>query len=187
VSILSAYSSCAHPYSVVLPTESVLPVRWVSLEVLQQGVYSHASDVWAYGVVLWEIFSCGKTPFGVFCMCADSRVRASLVLTTCWIFVPIGAALTNKQVIETVLSGNRLPPIAKCPQVFRNLMTACWSDAPKARPTIAELHSRVAAITNGLLQGSTDKGLGFIDAKHEVSVEGRECVWRAKRLKADGC
>jgi serine/threonine protein kinase len=55
-------------FSVVLPNESVMPVRWVPLEVLQQGVYSHASDVWAYGVVLWEIFSCGKTPFGALFM-----------------------------------------------------------------------------------------------------------------------
>jgi hypothetical protein len=84
-----------------------------------------------------------------------------------------GAGLTNKQVIEKVLSGSRLPPIAKCPQVFRDLMTACWSDAPKMRPTIAELHIRIAAITNGLLQGSTDAGLGFIAVKNEVRTDDR--------------
>jgi serine/threonine protein kinase len=56
--------------AVVLPNESTMPVRWMSPEALCQGVYSHASDVWAYGVVLWEIFSCGKTPFGVFVCCS---------------------------------------------------------------------------------------------------------------------
>jgi serine/threonine protein kinase len=66
VSVVHATAHLALLASDVLPNEGVLPVRWLSPEVLRQGVYSHASDVWAYGVVLWEIFSCGKTPFGVY-------------------------------------------------------------------------------------------------------------------------
>jgi serine/threonine protein kinase len=50
--------------AVVMPNEPLVPVRWASPEVLTAGVYSYASDIWAYGVVLWEIFSNGKTPFG---------------------------------------------------------------------------------------------------------------------------
>jgi serine/threonine protein kinase len=55
--------------SVAIAHESMVPVRWASLEVLEPGLYSHASDVWAFGVVLWEIFSGGKTPFGKSCAC----------------------------------------------------------------------------------------------------------------------
>jgi serine/threonine protein kinase len=54
---------------VAIAHESMVPVRWASLEVLEPGLYSHASDVWAFGVVLWEIFSGGKTPFGMSCAC----------------------------------------------------------------------------------------------------------------------
>jgi hypothetical protein len=79
-----------------------------------------------------------------------------------------GAGLSNKEVLQAVLNGDRLPPITKCPQAFRDLMSECWRDAPKMRPTIAHLHRRTTAITNGLLSGSTDTDLGFIEVKMDM-------------------
>jgi hypothetical protein len=72
-------------------------------------------------------------------------------------------------VLQAVLNGSRLPPIAKCPRAFHELMSECWRDAPKTRPTIAEVHSRVEVVTTGLLQGSTDADLGFIEIKMDTS------------------
>jgi hypothetical protein len=107
------------------------------------------------------------------CACACcfwSKCALVLADLTCYAF-STGAGLSNKEVIEAVLSGSRLPAIAKCPRTFHDLMTACWSDAPKGRPAIAELHRRVAAVTRGLLRGSRDAGLGFLDVDdNEVSV-----------------
>ena len=40
----------------------MLPVRWMSPESMKYGKFTTESDVWAFGVVLWEIFSCGKQP-----------------------------------------------------------------------------------------------------------------------------
>jgi hypothetical protein len=64
-------------------------------------------------------------------------------------------------VLQAILKGSHLPSVPKCPRAFHDLMKACWSDAPKARPTVAELHSRVTAVTTRLLRGSTDVDLGL--------------------------
>ena len=42
------------------------PARWMPLEALMEGKFSHKSDVWAFGVLLWEITSLAKTPWGAF-------------------------------------------------------------------------------------------------------------------------
>jgi hypothetical protein len=80
-----------------------------------------------------------------------------------------GAGLNNKEVMQALLNGSRLPPIAKCPRAFHDLMNECWRDVPKMRPTIAEVHSRIAAIMTGLLSGSTDADLGFIEGRIDAS------------------
>ncbi|KAF6261268.1 serine-threonine/tyrosine-protein kinase catalytic domain-containing protein [Scenedesmus sp. NREL 46B-D3] len=83
-------------------------VRWAAPEVLSQQAWSSASDVWSFGVVLWEIFSNGGEPY---------------------------AAQSNQEVAHSVLSGARLARPARYPSEAYQLMLACWASQPEERPS----------------------------------------------------
>lgn len=93
-----------------------LPVRWASLEVLEHGKYSKASDVWAFGVLVYEVMSFGELPYSEFA--------------------------TNVEVITRIKNGYTL----KCPpncraEVHELAMKPCWRPTPSTRPGFTELRS----------------------------------------------
>jgi serine/threonine protein kinase len=87
-------------------------VRWAGIEVLKKWTFSSKSDVWAFGVVMWEVYSEGKTPF---------------------------ENLKNDQVVDFVTSGGTLQVPESCPKEHAEWMTLCWSLKPESRPSFAEL------------------------------------------------
>ncbi|EDQ92133.1 uncharacterized protein MONBRDRAFT_44336 [Monosiga brevicollis MX1] len=96
----------------VVQSRSLLPFRWMSIEALKEGKFTTQSDVWAFGVLLWEIMSMAKTPW-----------RKN----------------STQEVKQLILAGERLPPPRNCPQTLYSLMTTCWQPAPAARPTFVTL------------------------------------------------
>ncbi|XP_073950980.1 uncharacterized protein [Choristoneura fumiferana] len=96
-----------------------LPVRWMAPEALLYNVYSHQTDVWAFGITLWEIVTLGSTPY---------------------------AAMSGREVLAAVTEGYRLerPPHCK-PQLYR-AMHSCWHADPSQRPTFAALKSQLAEL-----------------------------------------
>ncbi|CAI8034973.1 Tyrosine-protein kinase transforming protein SEA [Geodia barretti] len=57
--------------------ETKVPIRWMPLESIEEGLYNEKSDVWSYGVTVWEIFTCGKVPYhGISCMALPRLLRA---------------------------------------------------------------------------------------------------------------
>ena len=90
----------------------MLPVRWMSPESLADGLFTPMSDIWSYGVLLYEIITFGSFPF---------------------------QGLSNNQVLETVKSGTTLSiPSGTKPQLS-TLLTSCWNRSPTKRPTAAEI------------------------------------------------
>ncbi|KAL9980686.1 hypothetical protein ACROYT_G009304 [Oculina patagonica] len=89
-----------------------LPVKWMSPEAINDGVFTTKSDVWAYGVLLWEIATLGGFPY---------------------------PGVKNRELIRLLRRGYRMEKPDVCSEEFYQLMTRCWADNPDARPTFTEL------------------------------------------------
>uniref|UniRef100_A0A672K192 receptor protein-tyrosine kinase n=1 Tax=Sinocyclocheilus grahami TaxID=75366 RepID=A0A672K192_SINGR len=101
---------------------AVLPIRWMSWESILLGKFTMASDVWAFGVTLWEILTlCKEQPYAQF---TDEQV----IENTGEFFRD-----QNKQVY--------LPKPHCCPDSVHSLMLSCWKRNAKERPTFLEIHS----------------------------------------------
>lgn len=106
-----------------------LPVKWYSPEAVGQHKFSHKSDVWSYGVTLYEMFTFGDSP----------NLAGNL-------------ELDGPQILELLERGERLERPRFCPQdVYDDLMYICWNINPKLRPNFAELlrRSEDLIIANG--------------------------------------
>ncbi|KAI5088857.1 tyrosine-protein kinase BTK, partial [Silurus meridionalis] len=88
------------------------PVKWSAPEVLNYTRFSSKSDVWAYGVLMWEVYSLGKQPYEHY---------------------------DNTRVAEKVMQGHRLyrPQLAS-DQIYQ-FMKSCWHELPEERPTFQQL------------------------------------------------
>ncbi|XP_066557715.1 tyrosine-protein kinase Fes/Fps [Amia ocellicauda] len=96
-----------------------IPVKWTAPEALNYGRYTSESDVWSFGILLWETFSYGTTPYTTF---------------------------TNPQTREEIERGYRMPAPEACPPEIYNLMTRCWQYDPKKRPTFQTLHRELSTL-----------------------------------------
>ncbi|XP_015787696.1 tyrosine-protein kinase transmembrane receptor Ror-like [Tetranychus urticae] len=97
----------------------MLPIRWMSPESIIYGKYTLESDVWSFGVVLWEIFAFGKQPY---------------------------YGHSNDEVIRLILQGILLIPPEDCPEFIYKLMAGCWKTEPKDRLNFNTIYKEL--ITN---------------------------------------
>jgi len=98
---------------------TVLSVRWASPELLRAGytpVFTHKSDVWAFGVLLWELFSWSARPYG------ESN---------------------NKEVYNRVAQGELLSMPIKCPSEIYAIMQLCWKQHPGDRSNFSEIFQKL--------------------------------------------
>lgn len=100
------------------------PIKWAPPEVLNYTRFSSKSDVWAYGVLMWEVFTCGKMPYG---------------------------RLKNTEVVERVQRGIVLERPKACFKEVYEVMRKCWNHCPEDRPSFRMLKEQLLSVSQGLL------------------------------------
>ncbi|XP_043320437.1 tyrosine-protein kinase Fer isoform X2 [Cervus elaphus] len=96
-----------------------IPIKWTAPEALNYGRYSSESDVWSFGILLWETFSLGVCPY---------------------------PGMTNQQAREQVERGYRMSAPQHCPEDIFKIMMKCWDYKPENRPKFSELQKELAVI-----------------------------------------
>ncbi|EGD72075.1 TK/EPH protein kinase [Salpingoeca rosetta] len=126
--------------------EKIIPVRWTAPEVLNLQRFSTASDVWSYGIVLFEIATnaCEK-PY---------------------------SSMSNTAVVEAVSSGHRLPCPACCPLEVYGLMLQCWMADPQERPSFADIAHTLTSTMRTVAAGRELQGTLHITGT-QMALGGR--------------
>ncbi|XP_004707824.1 hepatocyte growth factor receptor [Echinops telfairi] len=106
-------------YSVHNKTGAKLPVKWMALESLQTQKFTTKSDVWSFGVLLWELMTRGAPPY---------------------------PDVNTFDITVYLLQGRRLLQPEYCPDPLYEVMLKCWHPKAEMRPSFTELVSRISAI-----------------------------------------
>ncbi|KAM3966984.1 tyrosine-protein kinase Fer isoform 2-T2 [Aphomia sociella] len=98
-----------------------IPIKWTAPEALNFGKYTSLCDVWSYGVLMWEIFSKGDTPY---------------------------AGMSNSRAREKIDTGYRMPAPEGCTEDVYALMLRCWEYEPEKRPHFHQIYTIIDNIYN---------------------------------------
>ncbi|XP_058789802.1 fibroblast growth factor receptor 4-like [Phymastichus coffea] len=93
-------------------SEGRLPIRWMAPESLFDNIFSVKSDVWSFGIIIWEIITLGSTPY---------------------------PGLAAAEVVKRIKEGCRLDRPEHCKRELYNIMYYCWDKEPSHRPSFSEL------------------------------------------------
>ncbi|KAF2367140.1 Serine-threonine/tyrosine-protein kinase catalytic domain [Trinorchestia longiramus] len=100
--------------------QTMLPIRWMPPESILYRRFTVDSDVWSFGVLLWEVFTGGQQPW---------------------------YGYSNQEVITKITACLMLPCPEKCPDDLYAIMKKCWSKNPSERPSMAAIHQSILSLT----------------------------------------
>lgn len=97
-------------------SKACLPVRWMPPEALMYGKFTLKSDVWSYGVLMWEVYSYGHQPH---------------------------TGVSNYEVIDRIKEGRLLECPTHCPPAIFDIMKSCWTRSPAKRASMETIWSKL--------------------------------------------
>uniref|UniRef100_A0A671RPZ3 receptor protein-tyrosine kinase n=1 Tax=Sinocyclocheilus anshuiensis TaxID=1608454 RepID=A0A671RPZ3_9TELE len=109
---------------------SKMPVKWIAIESLADRVYTTKSDVWSFGVTMWEIATRGQTPY---------------------------PGVENSEIYDYLRQGNRLKQPPDCLDSIYSLMFSCWLLSPKDRPSFEILCCELEKVLEDLPSQDPDE------------------------------
>ncbi|XP_041356075.1 tyrosine-protein kinase SRK2-like [Gigantopelta aegis] len=99
--------------------EMKFPIKWTAPEAALKNEFSIKSDVWSFGVLMFEMITLGRVPY---------------------------AGMRNAEVIQNICNGYRMPTptdsATECQDWYYGTMLKCWNDNPEARPTFEHLYNK---------------------------------------------
>lgn len=101
--------------------KAMLPIKWMPPEAFLDGIFTSKTDVWSFGILLWEVFSMGLMPY---------------------------PGLHNRDVMHLVTGGGRLDEPNCCPPAIYQLMSMCWNPNPENRPTFHFLLNKLIELAS---------------------------------------
>uniref|UniRef100_A0A7N6AMD9 receptor protein-tyrosine kinase n=1 Tax=Anabas testudineus TaxID=64144 RepID=A0A7N6AMD9_ANATE len=112
-----------------------MPVKWIAVESLADRVFTVKSDVWAFGVTMWEIASQGMTPY---------------------------PGIPNHEIYDYLVEGNRLKQPTGCLDEYE-IMFSCWRADPLDRPSFPQLREMLEKLTEKLPESFSKEDIIYIN------------------------
>uniref|UniRef100_A0A4W3JI28 Tyrosine-protein kinase receptor TYRO3 n=1 Tax=Callorhinchus milii TaxID=7868 RepID=A0A4W3JI28_CALMI len=122
-----------------------LPVKWIALESLADNVYTLHSDVWSFGVTMWEISTRGQTPY---------------------------PGIENAEIYDYLLQGHRLKQPPHCTPMLYQLMSECWHTEPKLRPSFQSLRQSLEELLAGFSPAPETGEHLYMNLREEEEASG---------------
>ncbi|XP_046854094.1 tyrosine-protein kinase receptor Tie-1-like [Xenia sp. Carnegie-2017] len=128
----------------------------MAIESIKDSVYTEKSDMWSFGVVLFELFTLGGTPY---------------------------PGLHVSEVYAHLLNGNRMVPPINCPDIIADLMKKCWIENPQLRPTFQEAKKMVEKNVPTISSIEKVKDLENYEQNQNISTKMSQSEAEIKLLK----
>ncbi|XP_032956797.1 tyrosine-protein kinase Mer isoform X1 [Rhinolophus ferrumequinum] len=122
-----------------------MPVKWIAIESLADRVYTSKSDVWAFGVTMWEIATRGMTPY---------------------------PGVQNHEMYDYLLHGHRLKPPEDCLDELYEIMQSCWRADPLDRPAFSVLRLQLEKFLESLPQEQDKADIIYMNTQPPGDCEG---------------
>ena len=101
-------------------TGAKFPIKWTVPEAAMYSRFTIKSDVWSFGILLYELITYGRFPY---------------------------PGMNNAQVLEALQNGYRMPCPVGCPEELYEIMRECWRDQPETRPAFKALQQKLEKLT----------------------------------------